>query len=239
MAQLFKGHVVDDGSYPMPQRSSGAGVDGGAAGPAPSTDIDLRKLAAAAGDLERITQLVSSLRPAAEGMSAALHSTAQQQGYSEGLARAQAEVQSTMLEAMSALTAAQSERLAIAEQHEAALADLAMRIARKVIGAHLKADPELVTAIVTETIAELEPKVSLEVRVNPGDVAFVEAAQTELERLVTGPGSVHVVSDNTVAHGGCVLVSPVGEVDARIETKLSVLQTAFTAQRRQLVDGGS
>ncbi len=51
-----------------------------------------------------------------------------------------------------------------------------------------------------------------------------------------GGGRVEIVADESRGVGGVVLVSPVGEVDARIETKLSVLETAFTAQRRALVD---
>lgn len=234
MAQLFKGHIVDDGSYPMPQPSSS--ITGG---PARDThdahaEVHPAQVQAAAGDLEKIVQMVQSLRPAVEGVSEALRAGAQQQGYSEGLTRAQAEVQHTTMEAMAALTAAQHERYALAAQHEPALADLALRIARKVIGEHLVADPALVARIVHETIAELEPSVSLEVRVHPDDLAAVESSRASLERLVTGAGSVRITADATVDRGGVVLVSPVGEVDARISTKLSVLETAFAAQRREL-----
>lgn len=230
MAQLFKGHIVDDNNYPMPQSA------GSATGHAPAhaSQISDAEVRAAASDLERIVQMVGSLRPAVEGVSEALRAGAQQQGYNEGLTRAQSEVQHTTMEAMAALTAAQQERHALAEQHESALADLALRIARKVIGAHLEADPSLVARIVHETIAELEPTVSLEVHVHPDDLPAVEASRANIERLVQGTGSVRVVADASVDRGGCVLVSPVGEVDARIATKLAVLETAFAAQRRTI-----
>ena len=234
MAQLFKGHIVDDANYPLPQPAhSSTGThrhDSHGSG----ADVHPAQVQAAAGDLEKIVHLVQTLRPAVEGVSEALRTGAQQQGYSEGLARAQAEVQHTTMEAMAALTAAQQERHMLATQHEAALADLALRIARKVIGEHLDADPSLVARIAHETIAELEPSVSLEVRVHPEDVAAVESSRASLERLVTGPGSVRVMADPSVDRGGVVLVSPVGEVDARISTKLAVLETAFTAQRREI-----
>lgn len=240
MAQLFKGHIIDDGQYPMPrparpEPTAAAGSATGGAGA--ESQIDAAEIKRAAGDLEQVLTLVGSLRPAVEQMADALRSGAQQQGYADGIARAQAEVHQQLMEAIAALTDAQHQRHAIAEQNESALADLALRIARKVIGAHLDADPTLVARIVAETVAELEPTTALVVRVNPADHAAVEASRTDIERLVGRGGKIEIVADDAVDHGGCVLVSPAGEVDARIETKLSVLETAFTAQRRQMVDG--
>jgi len=188
-------------------------------------------------DIERIVQAVASLRPAVEQVSDSLRHGAQQQGYTDGIARAQGEVKELLVEAVAALTTAQQERISIAHQNEAALADLAMTIARRVIGAHLEQDPELVARIVRETITDLEPSASVVVHVNPANLAAVEANRAELERLVAGSGSVQIIADETVDDGGCLLVSPVGEVDARISTKLMVLETAFAAQRRELIEG--
>jgi flagellar assembly protein FliH len=234
MARVIKGNSFDDGQYPMPRDARGAAVeqelDPTFAGVEPA------ELQHSLGELQQIVGMISGMRPAVQELSETLRSGAREQGYQEGVARAQAEVQSQLLEVMATLTAAQQERYRLAQQHEGALADLALQIARKVIGAHLEADPTLVSRIVQHAISELEPSTSLEVRVNPGDLAQVEASRRELERLVQGGGRVEIVGDDRVDIGGVVLVSPVGEVDARIETKLSVLETAFTAQRRALVD---
>jgi flagellar assembly protein FliH len=232
MAQLFKGHVVDNGQYPIP-----AGMHGATEQPHHAASVNAVDIQRAAGDLERVVQMVAALTPGVESMAAVIQHTSQERGYSDGLAQAQAEVQATLMEAISVLTEAQNQRHAMAEQNESALADLALRIARKVIGAHLEADPQIVAKIVEETIAELEPSTSLVVHVNPADLTFVEGNRTAIERLVTAAGRVEIVADDSVARGGCVLVSPVGDVDARIETKLAVLETAFAAQRRQLAEG--
>jgi flagellar biosynthesis/type III secretory pathway protein FliH len=237
MAQLFKGHIVDDGQYPMPAGSrprtplDGRGGEGGQ----PIVEVD--EVARVQAELQQVFQMVGGLRPAIAQATDALRSSAQQQGYADGVARAQAEVQQQLMLAVAALTDAQRERHDVAQGHEAALADLALKIARKVIGEHLDADPTLVARIVADTISELEPTTSLIVRVHPDDLAAVEADRGQIERLVKGTGKVEITADDTVDRGGVVLASPVGEVDARIETKLAVLETAFAAQRRQLIDG--
>ncbi len=236
MARVIKGNQFDDGQFPMPADPRGT------AGGEPQVDpafagVEPAELQHTLGELQQIVGMVAGMRPAVQELAETLRSGARDQGYQDGIARAQAEVQSQLLEVMAALTSAQQERHRLALQHEGALAELALQIARKVIGAHLDADPTLVARIVEQTIKELEPSTALEVRVHPGDLAAVEASRRELERLVQGNGRIDIMADDTVDVGGVVLVSPVGEVDARIETKLSVLETAFTAQRRALVDG--
>jgi len=239
MAQLFKGHVVDDGSYPMPPDPNRQVIPASPPGLPAHASVDAAEIQKAAAELEQLVRMVSAMRPKVQSMADMLHDGAQQQGYSDGLQRAQAEVQEHLMAAIAALTEAQQQRHEIADQNEAALADLALRIARKVIGEHLEADPAIVARIVQTTIAELEPTTSLAVHVHPADVELVEAHRPELERLVKGSGRVTVVADGSVDRGGCILVSPVGEVDARIQTKLSVLETAFVAQRRQLLKDGT
>lgn len=234
-ARVIKGNTFDDGQYPMPADSRSAAAEQdphGAFG-----GVEPAELQHTLGELQQIVGMVHGMRPAVQELAETLRSSAREEGYQEGVARAQAEVQSQLLEVMTTLTAAQQERHRLAMQHEGALADLALQIARKVIGTHLDADPTLVARIVTEAIRELEPSTAIEVRVNPQDLQQVESARREIERLVQGGGRVEIVGDDGVDHGGVVIVSPVGEVDARIETKLSVLETAFKAQRRALVDG--
>jgi flagellar biosynthesis/type III secretory pathway protein FliH len=235
MARVIKGNSFDDGKFPMPRDSRAPGTE-------QETDpafagVEPAELQHALGELQQMVGMISGMRPAVQELSETLRTSARDQGYQEGVARAQAEVQHQLLEVMGALTAAQQERYRLAQQHEGALADLALKIARKVIGAHLDADPTLVSRIVQHAIEELEPSTSVEVRVNPGDLHAVEASRRELERLVQGGGRVEIVADDQVDVGGVVLASPVGDVDARIATKLGVLETAFTAQRRALVDG--
>lgn len=235
MARVIKGNTFDDGQFPMPADPRGNAGTEQAPDPA-FAGVEPAELQHTLGELQQIVGMVHGMRPAVQELAETLRSGARDQGYQEGIARAQAEVQSQLLEVMGALTSAQQERHRLATQHEGALADLALQIARKVIGAHLEADPTLVARIVQTAISELEPSTALEVRVNPHDLANVEAARREIERLVSGGGRIDIIADDHVDSGGVVLVSPVGEVDARIETKLSVLETAFTAQRRALVE---
>lgn len=232
MAHLFKGSDVNSELYPLPQparrfaRSDERPV------------VDDVQLEETATNLERTVDAAKALAPAIEQLTGLVHSAAREEGYREGLVRAQTELHRSMVEAMATLTAAQRERERIAEINREGLADLALTIARRVIGEHLAADPEIVARIVADTIRELEPSMNVQVRVHPADLDAVERHKEDLDRLVTD-GTTQIVPDATVDRGGCVIVSPAGDVDARIATKLSVLETAFAAQRRHVEGTGA
>lgn len=242
-ARVIKSDSVDDGQFPMPaDPAAQAHAAQQAAAPgqpmaAAFNGVEPAELQHALGELQQMVGMITGMRPAVQELSEHLHQMGAQRGYDEGVARAQREVEHQLMEVMTSLTAAQQERHRLAQQNEGALADLALKIARKVIGAHLEADPSIVQRIVTETVRDLEPSTALEVHVSPNDLAIVEQSRAELERLVQGGGAVTIMADPAVDTGGVILISPVGEVDARISTKLSVLETAFASQRRQLVDG--
>ncbi len=228
MAQFFKAQVLDADGYPLPEQPGPQQP-----GPGPVAGPADAEVAAARSELEEMLATIARLRPQVDALSAAAADTARQQGYNDGLARAQAEVKEQLVEAMSALTEAQRERQRIAEAHTEALRQLALQVARKVLGASFEADPALVTRVVEESLREIEPSYSLEVRVHPSSIEFVSGAREELERLVAGGGRIEVTADPTVDVGGCVLSTPVGEVDARISTKLAVLEAALSADRKQ------
>jgi flagellar assembly protein FliH len=200
--------------------------------------VDPSEAARAMALLREMISRVGDMAPIVDELNRAVHANARQQGYSDGIERAQHEMQQQIVEAIAVLTSAQAERHRLAEEHAPALAELAMQIARRVIGAQLDQDPALVRRIVEARIAELEPTTSLTVRVHPDEAASIEEDLPTLERMVKGPGSVAIVPDDTVDRGGCVLVTPVGEVDARVETRLGVLDAAFAAQRRQPTSSG-
>lgn len=238
MARLIKSNFVDDGQFPLPPDKHAAAAHSAAGtGQSAFEGVEPAELQHALSELREMVSMISGMRPAVAALAETVVAGGRDQGYRDGKAQAQGEVQQQLVEAISALTAAAEERFRLAQQHEAALADLALQIARKVIGAHLEADPALVSGIVRDAIADLEPSTSLHVHLHPDDVPIVAASRNQLDRLVRGTGDIELVADETVDRGGVVLRSQVGDVDARISTKLSVLETAFTAQRRQLIDG--
>ena len=65
------------------------------------------------------------------------------------------------------------------------------------------------------------------VRVNPENYEAVLAARLQLQASLTRDNALTVAADSSLAQGDCVLETPYGKVDARIDTQLELVKTAL------------
>jgi flagellar assembly protein FliH len=99
----------------------------------------------------------------------------------------------------------------------------------RIVG-NVAADPEGGAMIVREVIKEAKDRSRLLVRVRPADFAFL--AQHG-EKLLEGlnAGKVEFVADDRVALGGCILETPIGDLDGRLESQLTSLTSVLRSAR--------
>jgi flagellar biosynthesis/type III secretory pathway protein FliH len=143
----------------------------------------------------------------------AIADAAREEGYREGLSR----WNQALEEAGKA-----SERLA--REHEEELVRLALRIAEKILGHEVQADPGAIAGIVEEALKSVRRERSLTIRVNP---AHVEELRSRLDRLRDAAGGVRqirIVANAEIQPGGCVVESELGTIDAQLETQLQCLE---------------
>lgn len=160
----------------------------------------------------------SSIRESAKVAAEELREAA----YREGLETALLELNQHLLEAR--------------EMRDTALADaerdllrLAVRLAEKIIGREIERDNAALGEIVSTALRHARQHEMLTVRVNPADLTII---QTHREKLDPS-GRVRfldIVPDPRVAHGGCVIESESGTINAQLETQLRVLERALLAR---------
>jgi flagellar assembly protein FliH len=112
------------------------------------------------------------------------------------------------------------------EEDRRSLTKLAVRIAEKLLNQELALQPERVVGIVEGCLRDAMSARRIEVRVNPADLAVVEAALPRLGTL-TEAGQLVVQSDAQIRRGGCVLASELGEIDGRLEAQLDAILRAL------------
>jgi len=139
---------------------------------------------------------------------------------SEGLAAGRAE-----LAAEHARLADARARALGAIRHD--VAALGLAVARRLLGEELRLAPERITAVVDQVLARAGRAGRAQLRLHPDDLPAMSAA-LESDRGATP--ALELVADATIERGGCVLTSDVGEVDARVATRIE-------AFRRALLDG--
>lgn len=108
---------------------------------------------------------------------------------------------------------------------------LARKMAEKIVGHAVEVDPAVMGDIVKQALLAAEPRGNrIVLRVHPDDWAALQGAQARwLEAEVLA--NVRIVVDASVGRYGCVVETPVGRLDARLQTQLEALERVFSDPR--------
>jgi flagellar assembly protein FliH len=139
-------------------------------------------------------------------------------GYEEGVAAGRAEVSGAARALAAAAAQLQEVRASAAADAEPVAVELALRIAAKVLGGVLEAEPELVLEIVRGALRRLTEPLPATLLVNPDDVDLVRDSLTALNS--EHGGELKVRGERRVERGGCVVRTAAGEIDAQISVQL-------------------
>jgi flagellar biosynthesis/type III secretory pathway protein FliH len=164
---------------------------------------------------------------AAKGSAAEILAQAQAQGEAlraaavlEGRAAGYAEAAKQLLE----LARLRSEQLRRVEQ-EALRA--ALLVAAELVGKTLAATPSDISDLLAPHLARMRRAQHVVLHVNPLDGAWLGEHAAELHARVELAGSLELRENDAISRGGCVIESNLGELDARIETRLYALAQAL------------
>ncbi|HAA77467.1 TPA: hypothetical protein DCE37_20330 [Candidatus Latescibacteria bacterium] len=111
--------------------------------------------------------------------------------------------------------------------YEAAVTDLAIRIARKIIDVEIDHNSESVLQAVHACLGYVEDKTKVIIRVNPDDLEAVRRHRNDWLESLESIDHLLIEAEPTVAKGGCVVETPIGDVDAQIEERLERLRIAL------------
>ena len=141
-------------------------------------------------------------------------------GHASGLAQGQQEVEDITTR-LQAIVQQLVEPLADVDDGVVeAVSELALRIARQLVGHELRAAPEEVVAVVREALQHLpvSPRVA-RIRLHPEDVLLVEAGLPPAE----GERAWRLVPDPALQRGDCVVETDVSRIDATVEARLAAI----------------
>ena len=117
------------------------------------------------------------------------------------------------------------------EGSEEELVDLILAAVNKIVRKELDLDREIVAGVIKGALKNLAGKKDILIRVNSQDYFYILEHK---ERLFAENGDLRDVrfeEDDSVGIGGCLIESGSGEVDARIEKQLEMLEEAMRSAR--------
>ncbi|WP_092078015.1 FliH/SctL family protein [Desulfuromonas thiophila] len=147
-----------------------------------------------------------------------------QQAYDEGFAAAEKKLHQQFDSTTKALGDACRQisraREQILQRSRDDMLELVIAIAQRVIQLEVEERRDLIRFTVEKAIAAAVQAEEFHIRVHPEDMAVVEEHKPLFIASLSGLSNIEFVADRSLSRGGCVLESPAGKVDARIETQL-------------------
>lgn len=151
-----------------------------------------------------------------------------QQAYNEGLRRGEdagraafeariAGVAELLEQAAQDMHAA---RAAFLDSLEPQVVDLVALVGRRTLQRELATDPALISATVRRALAKLADRQRLVARLHPEDAAIMRDERAALLENFVGIEELHLVVDETLARGCCIIDSTTMQVDARLDSLL-------------------
>jgi flagellar biosynthesis/type III secretory pathway protein FliH len=163
---------------------------------------------------------VMSALAQAEQDAAALREQARAEGFAAGHAEAVAALEPALAALSAAAEGAAAQTAETAEALERRAVELGLALAAKVLAGTLEVEPERVVESVRGALRGIVERERIIVLVNPDDLELVREAMDEVRASLGGIEHCEVQAERRVGRGGCVVRTPVGDVDARVETKL-------------------
>ena len=108
----------------------------------------------------------------------------------------------------------------LTRRHEKEILRLVFAIVGKVTGRYVREDDRIIRETVVKALRLAVDRTRVSIRIHPGDRDCLENLRPELMAKFRDLASITLVPDPSVSRGGCLLETPCGEVDARIETQL-------------------
>lgn len=153
------------------------------------------------------------------------------EGYQKGLEAAQKEMEEAIIEAnrkAEHTLKTASEAAEYYMQHaEEDIAKIVMRVVEKVIPQHFMDVPQVILPAVRQAIVKVRDQKLVNVHVNPDSYELVLMARDEFRTILTdGTAVLEVTSDESLKPGDCVIETPNGGVDARLQTQIELVRHA-------------
>lgn len=124
-----------------------------------------------------------------------------------------AEIRETFTETLREVSVLRDE---ISVRVEKDVVELALEIAKKIVGREVMFDREIALTLVKVSLKKINSRAPLaQIHLNPEDFAYIEKRREQIDFR----GSLELVEDKNVSPGGCLIHTETGEVDARIESQ--------------------
>jgi flagellar assembly protein FliH len=173
---------------------------------------------------EKAAGLEDEARRKAEDIIEEAKKKAFDQGREEGFRSGEEEVGRLIGQVHAILNEVIDQRRKILERTERQIIDLVLQIARKVVKTITEQEKRVIIENVKEALKKVVGDTEVIVRVNTRDMGLVTKHKKQFIEAVESLKQVKFEEDSRIEPGGCIIVTSFGEIDARIQNQLSIIE---------------
>lgn len=162
-----------------------------------------------------------------EGILTEARASGFQQGFLAGQSEAESQYRSKIDESLELMRQIESDQKKRLLQSEQQLIELSVEIAQRIIEKQLETDNEWIVNTVKSALAEAVDQSKIEIYAHPEDIPMLAANKEEFLSSFASRIDLFFVAELSIRQGGCVLHTPIGTIDARLDTQLNEVRRAL------------
>lgn len=162
----------------------------------------------------------------------------EKQAYDEGLAKGEADARLLVEKDFETLFAALNKGLSELDNFKSALeldaerdaVKLAFAIARKLVYHEISSREETIFEVIHEALRQVSDRKSATIRVSPADYERIKARAAAFSNDETSLEEMRMAPDKAIQDGDCIIDTPFGMIDARINKRLQAVESALKSR---------
>lgn len=213
------GKVIKKGVGEVGAQRADAGIAGSKARRAPIIDKETFEARSEAQEIRHRAQTeADALLEKARQEADDLREEARQEGRDSGRSEGAAELTETIAQASARLRE-------VEEKLTSELTDVAIAIARKILGQELQSSPEAVLKIVRNALVEkARQRQEISLRVHPDDLAIIRENKAQLLEVLSRANEISIRADASVERYGVIIETDAGTIDAQLDSQLAIFE---------------
>lgn len=163
-----------------------------------------------------------------------IRDAAREEGFAKGKAQGLAAMENELRPLIESLTRSINEieafKAALRRDAEREAVELGMAIGRKLLRRELSVAPEAVLDVARAALERVASTGLIVLRVHPDDAEILEGATPGFSDMLSVGASIRIETDGAMARGGCRVSADYGNVDARLEHRIELVEAAIRSR---------
>lgn len=184
---------------------------------------------------EQAAAIIAEASRQAEELRQNAYDSAFQQGYQEGLAQgneaglnqASQTIEDAVKRSQFILALTDKQAVQMQEGAERQIVELSLEIAGKILAREIAENETVIMPVIKTALDKVRDQERISIRVCQHDYEQTLQAKPELQAWLNRDSVLTILPDESLNKGDCIIETPFGIVDARIDNQLSLIKSAL------------